>query len=205
MGPAPVSRAEQRRHTQDRILAAARKLFAEHGYDRTTIRGIAAEAKTDPGLVMRYFGSKERLFARVAVVHRREPVDGPPDQVAELLLAALSAKITAEPAGALAAVRSMFTHPEAAAEVREAMLAEQRQVAGVLPAEDADLRTGLIGALTLGTVIARYLLELDGLRDAPPEKVVALLRPSFHSIVHSDPETGPPGAATANGDRTGQG
>jgi AcrR family transcriptional regulator len=188
---APVSRAEQRRRTQDRILVAARRLFAEHGYDRTTIRAVAAEANTDPGLVMRYFESKEKLFARVAVVDRHEPIGGTPEQVAELLLAMLGAKVAAEPVGALAAVRSMFTHPEAAREVREAMLGEQRQAAGTMPAEDADLRAGLIGALTLGTVIGRYLLGLDGLRDAPPERIVALLRRSFHSIVHGDPEPGP--------------
>jgi AcrR family transcriptional regulator len=191
VGPAPVSRSEQRRRTQERILAAAAKLFAEHGYDRTTIRGIAAAANTDPGLVMRYFESKERLFARVAVVQRPEPIDGTPEQVADLLLAALSAKIAEEPVGALAVLRSMFTHPEAAAEVREAMLAEQRQAAGALPADDADLRTGLIGALTLGTVIGRYLLRLDGLRDAPPEQVEALLRGAFHSIVHGEADPGP--------------
>lgn len=172
-------------------MVAARKLFAEHGYDRATIRAIAAEAKTDPGLVMRYFESKEELFARVAVVDQHEPIGGTPEQVAELLLASLGAKVTAEPVAALAAVRSMFTHPEAAKEVREAMLAEQRQAAETVAGDDADLRTGLIGALTLGTVIGRYLLVLDGLRDAPPDRIVALLRQSFHSILHGDPESDP--------------
>ncbi len=170
---------------------AARKLFAEHGYDRTTIRAIAAEAKADPGLVMRYFESKEKLFARIAVVDRQEALGGSPEQVAELLLAALGAKVTAEPAGALAVVRSMFTHPESAKEVREAMLAEQHQAADAISGEDADLRTALIGALTLGTVIGRYLLGLDGLRDASPEKITALLRQPFHSILHGDPEPDP--------------
>lgn len=172
-------------------MVAARKLFAEHGYDRTTIRAIAAEAKTDPGLVMRYFESKEKLFAQVAVVDQHEPMDGTPEQVAELLLASLGTKITAEPVAALAALRSMFTHPAAAKEVREAMRAEQLQAAETVAGDDADLRAGLIGALILGTVIGRYLLGLDGLRDAPPERIIALLRPSFHSIVHGDPEPDP--------------
>jgi len=181
--------------TQNRILEAARKLFAERGYDRTTIRAIAAEAKTDPGLVMRYFESKEKLFARVAVVDRHEPIGGRPDQVAELLLAALGAKVTEEPVGALAAIRSMFTHPEAAKDVREAMLAEQRQAADAISGDDdADLRTGLIGALTLGVVIGRYMVGLDGLRDAPPDRIVALLRAPFHSIIHGDREPEPPNA-----------
>jgi len=48
--------------TRDGILAAARASFAELGYDRATIRGIAAKAQVDPALVLHYFGSKEQLF-----------------------------------------------------------------------------------------------------------------------------------------------
>ncbi len=48
--------------TRDRILAATRQLFASKGFDRTTIRAIAAEAGCDPALVIRYFGSKRDLF-----------------------------------------------------------------------------------------------------------------------------------------------
>lgn len=80
----------------------------------------------------------------------------------------------------------MFTHPEAAKAVRDAMLTEQRQATGTMPGQDADLRTALIGALTLGTVIGRHLLSLDGLRDAPPEQITALLRRPFHSILHAE-------------------
>src|SRR5689334_16457158 len=58
------TRAEQRRNTEARILDQARRLFAESGYDRTTIRAVATAADVDPGLVMHYFRSKEELFAR---------------------------------------------------------------------------------------------------------------------------------------------
>src|SRR3954467_7363828 len=62
----PRSRADQRRGTEARILAAARDRFAESGYQRTTIRSVAALAGVDPGLVMHYFGSKAGLFSRAA-------------------------------------------------------------------------------------------------------------------------------------------
>ena len=45
------------------ILAAARALLAARGYDATTIRAVAAEAGVDPAMVMRYYGSKDGLFA----------------------------------------------------------------------------------------------------------------------------------------------
>jgi len=44
-----------------RIREAALEQFAEHGYERTTIRGIAAAAGVSPGLVRHHFGSKEDL------------------------------------------------------------------------------------------------------------------------------------------------
>ncbi|MBO0772942.1 MAG: TetR family transcriptional regulator [Actinobacteria bacterium] len=47
------------------MLAAARSRFGEVGYDRATIRDIAAAAGVDPALVHYFFGTKERLFAAV--------------------------------------------------------------------------------------------------------------------------------------------
>lgn len=57
-------REEQKQRTRARILAAARKLFAEPGYDATTIRMIAVEAGVATGSVFTTFESKEDvLFA----------------------------------------------------------------------------------------------------------------------------------------------
>ncbi|WP_181275002.1 TetR/AcrR family transcriptional regulator [Brevibacterium oceani] len=47
--------------TAERILSAAVAEFAEHGFSKTTIRGIAAAAEVSPGLVIHHFGSKEGL------------------------------------------------------------------------------------------------------------------------------------------------
>jgi AcrR family transcriptional regulator len=52
--------------TRAAIAAAAQQIFAAQGYERATIRDIAAAADIDPTMVMRYFGSKDRLFAEVA-------------------------------------------------------------------------------------------------------------------------------------------
>lgn len=183
----PLSRAEQRQQTQTRILQAARRQFAETGYEATTIRAIAAEADTDPGLVMRYFGSKGELFAQVAGVDPDQDVTGTPEEAAEQLLSALQHKLAGQPIDALAAIRAMFAHPEAAADIRTAMIARQHQAADHLADPDATLRAGLIGAITLGTVIGRHLLQLDALRDADPEHITTLLRRAFHDIAHEPP------------------
>src|SRR5262249_23546559 len=55
------------------ILAAARERFAAEGYERATIRAIAADAAIDPAMVMRYYGSKEKLFAAAAEFDLRLP------------------------------------------------------------------------------------------------------------------------------------
>lgn len=51
--------------TRERIGIAARTLFRERGYARTSVRDIATTAATDPALVIRHFGSKESLFLEV--------------------------------------------------------------------------------------------------------------------------------------------
>ncbi|HEX6508789.1 MAG TPA: helix-turn-helix domain-containing protein, partial [Chloroflexota bacterium] len=48
--------------TRDEIVSAARRLFAEKGYDGTTIRGIAAAASVNPALVHHFFGTKQQVF-----------------------------------------------------------------------------------------------------------------------------------------------
>ncbi|RWQ78929.1 MAG: TetR/AcrR family transcriptional regulator [Mesorhizobium sp.] len=59
--------------TRAQILKAARLLFAEHGYDGASIRDVAAHASIDPAMVIRYFRSKDELFARAAVIDLQLP------------------------------------------------------------------------------------------------------------------------------------
>jgi AcrR family transcriptional regulator len=183
---APGVRARRRQQTEQRILAAARQLFAEAGYERTTIRAIAAAAHTDPGLVMRYHGSKQQLFDQVAAMPVEHLEAGGPDQVAERVLASLSAKLDAEPTATLAMLRSMLTHPDAGIQVRDSANRQEKELARAIPADDAEVRAGLIGAITLGTLIGRHLLQLDGLRSASPEQITDLLSPYIHSLMKSE-------------------
>lgn len=51
--------------TRRRILEAAMLRFAQHTYEETKLRDIAADVGVDVALVHRSFGSKEKLFAEV--------------------------------------------------------------------------------------------------------------------------------------------
>jgi AcrR family transcriptional regulator len=55
--------AKVRATARARILRAARKLFSERGYDRTTMQDIVREAKTSIGNAYFYFSNKEVLLA----------------------------------------------------------------------------------------------------------------------------------------------
>src|SRR5882757_8596738 len=69
----PTKSTAKSERTRAAILKAAQELFADQGYERTTVRDVAARASIDPAMVMRYFGSKEGLFARATAFDLRLP------------------------------------------------------------------------------------------------------------------------------------
>jgi len=186
----PVAKGERRHQTEERILGVARELFSETGYDRTTIRAVAAEAQVDPALVMHYFGSKEDLFGAAIRFDLEDMVVGPEEELADRLLAMLGHKLEGEPEAQLALLRSMLTHPQAADGVRRALARECGQVVGsAIGGSEGALRAGLVSATTIGVIVGRYLLQLDGLKDADPKEITEILRPCFHSLVDQDAKT----------------
>lgn len=48
-----------------KIVLAAKKLFAKHGYDATSVRQICEEAGANVALVSYYFGGKESVFYEI--------------------------------------------------------------------------------------------------------------------------------------------
>jgi len=59
------SAAEPIRHrsdARDKILRAAERLFADHGFDGCSLRTVAAMAKVNQGMIHYFFKSKEKLF-----------------------------------------------------------------------------------------------------------------------------------------------
>ena len=73
-----------KRETAAEIVAAARAVFGEDGYERASLRGIAARAGVDPALVHHYFpGGKAELFSVSFYIGRdpRTSVDEVIDEV----------------------------------------------------------------------------------------------------------------------------
>ena len=172
--------------TRGEILAAARKVFAEKGFDKATVRGIAREAKVDPALVHHYFASKEGMFAAAL----RLPItpelvlptllEGPRAEIGRrlvrLLLTVTATPETREPLIAL--IRSAMTNERAVVMFREfvsnALLYRVADELGV-----PQLRIEAAFAQMFGVLMARYVLKLEPMASAEPEELVELLAPTI--------------------------
>jgi len=62
----PLSRAEQARRTRARILAAALRLFADKGYDATSLQDIADQTGLTKQAVYYHFKGKGEILAGIA-------------------------------------------------------------------------------------------------------------------------------------------
>ncbi|WP_328395715.1 TetR/AcrR family transcriptional regulator [Nocardia sp. NBC_00416] len=196
---ATASRAQRREQTRQQILDAARALFADRGYLETTIRAIAQRAGVDPALVMQHFGAKSALFDAVSgiAITLDDALEGPPEQLGERLLRHALADVDRKEDRTMPVLRSMLTHPEAAHAVRCAIVnPETSPWTRVLAGPDADRRSALIGTLVLGVLVARYMVHIPGVADAPAERLVELLGPCLRPLVMAGL---PPGLAAADG------
>jgi AcrR family transcriptional regulator len=157
-------------------------MFAELGYDRTTIRAVAKAAGIDAGLVMHYFGTKDELFSRAAELPTDELPSDSADLTVEALLDSLASRLDSEPVASLAVLRSMLTNSDAADRYRAAAEPQLNQIIASIPTNDAELRASLLSAIVHGVIIERYLLRLGRLRDASPDQIIELLRPCFQTL-----------------------
>ena len=85
-GQSPAARRPRRPAAERRrqILAAARTLFAERGFDATTTRDLAAAADINDALIYRYFPDKHAILAALVdeAIAVFQGLPKPPDQAA---------------------------------------------------------------------------------------------------------------------------
>ena len=192
----PGRRAGESR-TREAILDAARRSFAEHGYDGATIRAIAAAAGVNPALVHHFYGSKEGLFAaamRLPVVPseilarafgaaRERLGDDFRQHVGEVLVRTmLGAWEVAEVRAAfLGLLRTAATTDQGLAMLREfvtgTILASLVRAAGLSDDAEGRYRAALVGSQIVGLGFTRYLLRLEPIASARPEDLVAAIGP----------------------------
>jgi AcrR family transcriptional regulator len=184
--------------TREKILAAARRHFAEAGYDNATIRAIAGAAGVDPALVLHYFGSKEGIF-RAAVNAPIDPgeflprlldpgLDGLGERLVLFFLATWDSP-TGSPL--LGVIRSVITSEMAAALLRDFVSREiLGRLAERLELDRPELRASLAASQLIGMAMLRYVVRVEPLASAAPADVAAWLGPTLQRYFTDPAVTG---------------
>jgi AcrR family transcriptional regulator len=173
--------------TRDRILEAAREEFSERGYEKTSVRGIAKAAGVDSALVHHYFGTKEQVFeAAIEVAFapaldapaavEEGPLEGVGERLTRFIFGVWENPATRTPL--LAIVRSAVNNETAAAVFRRLIAAQLlRRIAGQLDFPDAELRAELAAAQLVGVAMLRYVIKVEPLASADPERIIGRVAP----------------------------
>ncbi|MDH2428631.1 TetR/AcrR family transcriptional regulator [Sphaerisporangium sp. TRM90804] len=166
------TQVRDREATSGRILAAARTLFAEHGYERVTVRMIASEAGANVALINRYFESKARLFAHVLVGESamRSVIEGDPEGLPRRLAAHMAHRLSAGASDPIVRVIDRAgTSPEIRAVLRDRVeSALTEPLRRHLPGPNARERAMLATSIILGGGSLRRVLGPESLREADP-------------------------------------
>ncbi len=178
-----------------RLMAIARRRFADFGYDRTSLRAIAAEAAVDPKLVSHYFGSKQGLFVAVQdfplapEVVAEQVAHAPPGTtgraLAELLLGVLAEERAEATFSGL--IRAAVTEPAAARLLRERLGREMLEpIARAIGSDRPELRASLVASHVVGLAMARVIVGIEPLASTPVPVVVDALAPVLEHYLTGD-------------------
>ncbi|KUI25760.1 TetR family transcriptional regulator [Mycobacterium sp. IS-1742] len=173
---APQTRAD--------ILAAARRRFGSDGYQGTTLRAVAADVGVDPALIIRYFGSKQELFAEAAEFR----IDLPDltavaaDRIADVLLSRFFA-VWEQDTTFLALLRASMTSESAADALRHVFATQVAPALAAVTPDHPAQRAGLMGAFVIGLATTRYVLANPAVADLGRDDLMRFARPVIHQLL----------------------
>jgi AcrR family transcriptional regulator len=187
---------------REQILTAAAELFSELGFERTTMRAVAARAYVDAALIHHYFVNKEGLLG-AALVLPVDPaallagLDEDPEHAGEAVVSRVLGVWEADPQTRrhmLGLIRVGLSHEYAAGVLRDLLgRTILTAVARVVPDDHRALRAALVGTQMGGLLLGRYVLGIPAVRDATPEQLVAAIGPVIQHYL-----TGPVGTHNSN-------
>jgi AcrR family transcriptional regulator len=179
--------------TRERIAAAARPLFAERGFEATTVHAIARSAQVSPNLITRYFGGKDGLFLAASDVRFDLAVafDGPQgsfgERVAHSLVARWAELGVNDPLPIL--LRSAGSQATAASTLAD-FLSEKaidpmitQLLAYGMSREEAAERAAAFHALIVGVVFIRLILHTSALDTMDDTELERSLGRSIQALV----------------------
>lgn len=184
----PKGRRPGRADTRGAVLDAARAEFAAHGYEKTSMRGIARAAGVDAALLHHYFGTKQQLFVAA--------LDFPitPELIAQVILTGdradagprivrFAMTLWEEPPireRLVAMLRTAATNEQVAALFRGFMERELvPRLSAALGAEYPELRVELVMSQIVGLAMARYVFRIEPLASAGIDTVATFVGPTL--------------------------
>jgi AcrR family transcriptional regulator len=174
--------------TREAIAQAARRQFAELGYDRTSMRQVALEAGVDPTLVSHFHGSKQQLFLSVVELPF-QPADilpgllaGDPQEAGARLAHFALGAFESEQGRAriVGLIRAATSEPEAARVVRDLLTREVlTPLAEGIGSDNAAYRASLVMSQIVGLIMARYIVAVEPLASRDPAAVAQDIAPTL--------------------------
>ena len=182
VGPALGIGGPRSEGTRRAILGAARATFAARGYERTTIRAVAAQAGVDASMVMRYFRSKAGLFTAAVTMDLQVPDLrlAPAGRRGELLVRHFISRWE-DPVRddeLIVLLRTAVTSETVAEQLQSVLSQLVTDPIASLGDEQAAERGTLIAAQLLGVALCRYILRFEPLASLSADEVVAAVAPS---------------------------
>ena len=169
------------------ILGAAREVFGERGYSKTTIREIARRAGVTHGLVVLHFSTKEQLFIDALLEHRRvaDVAEGDAEDLPERIARSFVERIEADgPSDPFIAVIRSAGDTDVAKQLMRAMRLEPAEsYLSTVVRADLNQRADMLGALLIGVTFSRYVLADGPLAAMSPEELIAYLIPAIRTIL----------------------
>ncbi|MFB6437098.1 TetR/AcrR family transcriptional regulator [Streptomyces sp. NPDC056411] len=194
-GTAQVQHGPGAQGTRLRLLDAASELFAERGYERTTVRDIAARAGANQALLFRYFGSKKALFGEVMARGGQEQLRTTPAE--QLFEVALRGMLAEGRSGGDRSLEVCLRSIGGSDEIAEALRGLGEEYAAVLatlsPSENGGLRADLALSWLLGIGLMRVVVGKEPLASADPDAVCGLVADALGHLLETPPKAGPAG------------
>jgi AcrR family transcriptional regulator len=190
------------------LFDAARELFGQKGFERTTLREIGELAGVDTALIAYYFGSKADLFVTVVMADRMagvdastpEPLPEPLSDLGSIIDAVLRRSDERGPGPILQALVRVDTSEEIRIAARTRLLGQLVEplvkTMGAGEAPDMQLRAELAVSALLGISLGRSLGWFEQIASAPRADVVALVRSAVNDLLGAS-ESGHPGSPPA--------
>jgi AcrR family transcriptional regulator len=185
-GSKPASRRRQydSKASREALLAAAREVFDEIGYERATTREVGERAGVDPALIARYFGSKEGLFLAAIATGAYDESEFPADPK-ELLAFLLERWDDRGHNPINQAVVSSWLPEEMNRQARAAVRERNQRLIGQLRdrgVPSPGLRADIFVALALGVGVARANGTLEAIATVPREELLEALLPMIDAL-----------------------